>query len=369
MIRAVRYSDLDEVRRIFIAAFNEEYGRRGVDIAAQVSRWKRMYPLIRALSCFPNPYRYMLNVHVLEEDGCVQGFIQTSPGNQGRTRWHIDFVAVAPECQGKGLGVRLVEHVFEHYGAQGVKCFTLEVDHANAPALRLYEKLGFRQYAAVTYYQMEKPAAARGDSRSPGSGNAAEASARGSEQVSGREPPSGLRPFRGRDAQALYELYLATTPAPVRLVDTRQASDFALGFVERTMAGMRRQMKHVADERFVVEMDGKVVAYLRVMAQMRALPHTVQLVVHPGYEHLYGPLLDHASRVLAGYPPQMVLAWAPDYQPVKQQAFTDWGMTALTVDRCLVRDSLIMLKLPVHGKEVGLADDKAFKPAFTHRGR
>lgn len=345
MIRPVRYSDLDEVRRIFISAFNEEYGRRGVDIAAQVSRWKRMYPLIRTLACFPNPYRYMLNVHVLEEDGRIQGFIQTSPGNSERTRWHIDFVAVAPECQGKGLGVQLVEFVFEHYGTQGVKCFTLEVDHANAPALRLYEKLGFRQYAAVTYYQMEKAAEPRGES------------------------PAGLRPFRGRDAQGLYELYLAATPAPVRLVDTRKPSDFAVGFVERTMSNMRRQMKHVADERFVVEVDGKIVAHLRVMAQMRALPHTVQLLVHPGYEHLYGPLLDHAARVLASYAPQMVLAWGPDYQPVKQQALTDWGMTALTVDRCLVRDSLIMLKLPAHGKEVGLEADKAFKPAFTQQSR
>ena len=345
MIRSVRYSDLDEVRRIFISAFNEEYGRRGVDIAAQVSRWKRMYPLIRTLSCFPNPYRYMLNVHVLEEDGRIQGFIQTSPGNAERTRWHIDFVAVAPESQGKGLGVRLVEDTFERYGLQGVKCFTLEVDHANAPALRLYEKLGFRQYAAVTYYQLERPPAPRGGA------------------------PEGLRPFRGRDAQGLYELYLAATPAPVRLVDTRKASDFALGFVERAMSTMRRQMKHVADERFVVEVEGKVVAYLRVMAQMRALPHTVQLLVHPGYEHLYDALLDQAAHVLAGFPTQMVLAWAPDYQPVKQKALTDWGMTALTVDRCLVRDSLITLKLPVHGKDVGLADDKAFKPAFTQQGR
>lgn len=362
MIRAVRYSDLDEVRRIFIAAFNEEYGRRGVDIAAQVARWKRLYPLIRLLACFPNPYRFMLNVHVLEEDGRIQGFIQTSPGNQERTRWHIDFVAVAPECQGKGLGVQLVEYVFEHYGALGVKCFTLEVDHANAPALRLYEKLGFRQYAAVTYYQLEQPPAPRGEGRATGDGSAPAAPA-------DREALAGLRPFRGRDAQGLYELYLASTPAPVRLVDTRKPSDFALGHVERAMASLRRQMKHVADERFVVEVEGKIVGYLRVMAQMRALPHTVQLVVHPGYEHLYGPLLDQAASVLAAFEPQMVLAWAPDYQPSKQQALTAWGMSALTVDRCLVRDSLITLKLPIHGKEVGLADDKAFKPAFTHRGR
>lgn len=346
VIRSVRYNDLDEVRRIFVAAFNEEYGRRGVDIAAQVGRWKKRYPLLRALSCFPNPYRYMLNVHVLEEEGQMQGFIQTSPGNKEQTRWHIDFVAVAPECQGRGLGARLVEGVFEKYGERGVRCFTLEVDHQNVPALRLYEKLGFRQYAAVTYCQLARQPEPTG------------------------EPPAGLRAFRPRDAQGLYELWLAATPAPVRLVDTKKPSDFANGLVERGMASLRRQLGHVADERFVVEAGGKIVAYLRVMAQLRDLPHTVQLMVHPGYEHLYQPVLDQAAQVLQAHRPQMVLAWAPDYQPSKQAALKAWGCETITVDRCLVRDSLIMLKLPAHGKDaVSLADDKAFKPAFTNQPR
>jgi hypothetical protein len=153
--------------------------------------------------------------------------------------------------------------VFDRYGLRGVKSFTLEVDALNAPALRLYEKLGFRQYATVTYMQMEKAPEVKG------------------------LPVPGLRPYQRGDAQALFELHLACTPAPVRLVDTRKPGDFALGFVERAMAGMRRRMKHVADERFVVEVDGKVVAYMRVMAQMRALPHTVHLMVNPGFDHLY----------------------------------------------------------------------------------
>jgi hypothetical protein len=41
-------------------------------------------------------------------------------------------------------------------------------------------------------------------------------------------------------------------------------------------------------------------------------------------------------------------------------------MQTLTVDRCLVRDNLIALKLPVK-ESAQLADEKAFKPAFTHK--
>lgn len=341
-IRAVRYRDLDAVREIFISAFREEYGRRGVDIGAQVTRWKKLYPVIRLLATFPNPYRYMLNMHVLDDAGTIRGFIQTTPGNSERSRWHIDYVAVAPESQGRGVGAKLVESVFDRYGALGVKSFTLEVDALNAPALRLYEKLGFRQYAAVTYLQMERAPAPQG------------------------VPLPGLRPYVSADAQALFELYLACTPAPVRLVDTRKPGDFAIGFLERSMAAVRRKLKHVADERYVVERDGKVVAFMRVMAQMRALPHTVHLVVNPGYEDLYPALLDQAASVLAAYGPNPVLSWAPDYQPAKQQALEAWGMKVLTLDRCLVRDTMIALKLPVK-ESVNVADEKAFKPAFTHK--
>jgi ribosomal protein S18 acetylase RimI-like enzyme len=341
-IRAVRFKDLQAVREIFISAFREEYGRRGVDIGAQVTRWRKLYPLIRVLGCFPNPYRYMLNLQVFDDGGTIRGFIQTTPGNSECSRWHIDYVAVAPDSQGRGVGAKLVESVFDKYGSLGVKSFTLEVDVLNAPALRLYEKLGFRQYANVTYTQMEKAPPTQGLSQ------------------------PGLRAYTSADAQGLFELYLACTPAPVRLVDTRKPGDFALGMLERGMANVRRQLKHVADERSVVEVDGKIVAYLRVMAQMRALPHTVHLMVNPGYEHLYAPLLDHAAAVLAGYGPQQVLSWAPDYQPAKQQALEAWGMQTLTVDRCLVRDTMIALKLPIKDN-VSVVDEKAFKPAYTQK--
>jgi hypothetical protein len=41
-------------------------------------------------------------------------------------------------------------------------------------------------------------------------------------------------------------------------------------------------------------------------------------------------------------------------------------MQTLTVDRCLVRDTMIALKLPVK-ESVNAVDEKAFKPAFTQK--
>lgn len=344
MFRRIRYSDLDRVREIFIAAFREEYGRRGVDIGAQVTRWKRYYPLLKALAQFPNPYRYALNIHVWEEGGRVLGFIMTSPGNRERTRWHIDFVAVAPDAQGRGLGGRLVESLFDHYGACGVKLFTLEVDQENAQALRFYDKLGFRRYASVAYYTMDAP------------------------PPPPTEDPGGFRPMAAGDADALFAMHTASLPPAVRHIDSRTRADFAYGPSERSVAALRRGLHHQDDQRWVLVEGGQVVAWVRVLAQWRALPHTIHLMTLPGQEHQYPALLAKAAAVLALYPPRQVLAWASDHTPAKQQALAAWGMRVLTVDHSLVRDSLIELKLPVHGHEgLGLVEDTGFKPCFTQR--
>ena len=42
-------------------------------------------------------------------------------------------------------------------------------------------------------------------------------------------------------------------------------------------------------------------------------------------------------------------------------------MQVITVDRCLVRDTMIALKLPVKESTAITTDEKAFKPAFTQK--
>jgi ribosomal-protein-alanine N-acetyltransferase len=56
--------------------------------------------------------------------------------------WHLMNVAVDPVHQGQGIGRALLEAMIERVGTD--EQYTLEVRTSNAPAIHLYETLGFR---------------------------------------------------------------------------------------------------------------------------------------------------------------------------------------------------------------------------------
>ena len=57
---------------------------------------------------------------------------------------HITNVAIHPEYRGKGLGEYLMNSLIEGCKSQKCNSITLEVRESNLPALKLYEKLGFK---------------------------------------------------------------------------------------------------------------------------------------------------------------------------------------------------------------------------------
>jgi GNAT superfamily N-acetyltransferase len=57
---------------------------------------------------------------------------------------HITQICVSPRRRGYGLGRMLMRHVATQLAAKGVNAITLTVTEANAPALKLYESLGFK---------------------------------------------------------------------------------------------------------------------------------------------------------------------------------------------------------------------------------
>ena len=55
----------------------------------------------------------------------------------------ITNVAVDEEARGNGIATQMLIYAMEEMKKEGVEAFTLEVRVSNAPAIRLYEKLGF----------------------------------------------------------------------------------------------------------------------------------------------------------------------------------------------------------------------------------
>lgn len=340
VIRPLRFRDLPALRAIAAAACSEEVERRGADLDTQFSHWQQIYPLVRALALFPNPYQYAFNLHVAVEGSEVLGFIQTSPANRDHTRWHIDTLAVAPAHRGRGVAQALLDDTFDRH--RGVKFFTVEIDTRNLPGIGLVTRKGFRRYATLHVFQLA----------SDKLGDFASAS-----------PPAGLRPFRRKDAAALLQLHNACTPSPMRLIDARSVGDFDEGIVARMLARWRCKLGFFEETREVVFDERKrLIAYLHVTGQFREAPHSIHLLVHPGYDDLAQPLLRYGLAKLAAYPPHGVLAGVPDYQPSKITAFEQEGFSLLTADHLFVRDSLLTIRMPL--RHATTAEENAFKPAF-----
>lgn len=67
------------------------------------------------------------------------------PGDRSRAWNYVSDLWIVPASQGKGVGSLLVGVLLDRMRADSIEVATIEVDHANAPALALYGKLGFEE--------------------------------------------------------------------------------------------------------------------------------------------------------------------------------------------------------------------------------
>lgn len=100
--------------------------------------------------CFSDPWSVRsisselenpLSLWVVAMDGPVlAGYV----GSQSVMGWaDMMNLAVAPEYRCRGVGASLVLELIRRLQENQVTCLTLEVRASNAPAIRLYEKMGF----------------------------------------------------------------------------------------------------------------------------------------------------------------------------------------------------------------------------------
>ncbi|HEX2021175.1 MAG TPA: GNAT family N-acetyltransferase [Candidatus Thermoplasmatota archaeon] len=101
-------------------------------------------------------YRYALGVAkavnlALVEDGRMTGFAGAFR-HATRRVGHVYTVNVHPSQRGRGLGVRLMEALHDRLRATGMRRMVLEVNVENDPAMRLYERCGYRRAGLLKGY-------------------------------------------------------------------------------------------------------------------------------------------------------------------------------------------------------------------------
>jgi ribosomal protein S18 acetylase RimI-like enzyme len=86
-----------------------------------------------------DPARWWL----VREDNKPVGVLMTSTEAGGQT-WDVGYMGVIPSARRRGHGVEMLRQVFREAHAAGANRITLCVDERNAPACRLYERMGFQ---------------------------------------------------------------------------------------------------------------------------------------------------------------------------------------------------------------------------------
>lgn len=122
MVQRMRWWDLEEVHALEQALF-------GPDAWTVGQFWSE-------LARVPESRSYV----VARSEGRIVGYAGTFAVGP---EVDVQTVAVAADAQGRGIGRLLVQHLVEHARQAGARVLHLEVRADNAPALALYERLGF----------------------------------------------------------------------------------------------------------------------------------------------------------------------------------------------------------------------------------
>lgn len=85
-------------------------------------------------------------IFLVEEDGAILGFTQLYPifsSTACRRLWLLNDLFTVEPARGRGVGRALMDAARDHAIETGASGIELSTAHANLPAQRLYESLGY----------------------------------------------------------------------------------------------------------------------------------------------------------------------------------------------------------------------------------
>lgn len=268
----VQRGDLSQLEKLFTSAFAEEID---IDqVKRRIRRARQFYYILNPLSRFSVWIKNHFNVYVIKINEKLAGFLQVSYLNS--TQLHIDYIAFSKEYRGQGLGKWVLTKLFSQVTDVNHYDVILEVREDNR-AYNLYKRLGFKAITEILHYELRLD----------------------NEYVLPQIVSlSGFRKLTSQERGKLYNLYLASVPFNLRQVIKRTYQEFNPSMMVRHLERAKNYLMRKQKHDYVIEQDGKLVAWLNVNSYFKVNNHVISLTLHPDYESLRPGLLAKAIQLV-----------------------------------------------------------------------
>ncbi len=142
------------------------------------------------------------------EDGQLVGNASVQKNFTRRDTWVVGNVATAQNCRNRGIGRAVVEACVNYAMSKGARFVALQADVTNAPALHLYEKVGFERMGEVSHYMRPSVRA---------------------QPASGIDTAMRIRKARWSDQHAVWALAMRNMPDALTYAEPYDAGMYRLG--------------------------------------------------------------------------------------------------------------------------------------------
>jgi ribosomal protein S18 acetylase RimI-like enzyme len=264
-------------------------------LADSMENYKRIWPFIRVIQFFSPGLRDFLHGHVWEEDDRIAGFTQLH--RRGTTdTWYISAVGVHPDFRRRGIARQLVEAAIDFIRQRNGKRLLLDVIEGNVPAINLYTKLGFENYASNMQLEIQP-----------------------SSLPTAPTLPAGYRLEITDDFtwQPRFEFMKRITPEKLARFEPVEEGRYKKPWLTRLLFPILKRAEGLDVNRFVINSsDGEMVAYALYDTRTRRTGrNTIMAELDPNCSELARYLVGYMlSKVFEVNPDRVVEFNVPDWQ-------------------------------------------------------
>lgn len=219
---------------------------------------RRMLHMLRHYGPFEAAVMEGSRSFIWDENGEIMGNASIQQNPTRKNTWVVGNVAVHPAQRNRGIGSALMQAAIQHARQKRGRFVALQVVDGNAPATRVYEKLGLSQVGLASHYRRD-------------SVNALAVQDSGQPVAAGAD----IRQAKPRDAKAIWELTRQNVPDDLTYSEPFVRAWYRPGWVWRLDNFMNGSPEHW----FVAEENGAVRGAIRTRVNYDQIEHNMELLL------------------------------------------------------------------------------------------